>query len=79
MLCALVLLIETLKLVATISMLMMALIREGLSGLIAVLTMLLCPAHQTLSKMRRRAKRTRTERPLLMDRQTDREKSEPEL
>ena len=79
-LCAIVLFIEAMKFITTISMLTMALIREGLSGLVAVLTMLLCPAHQALSKIRRRAKKNRTERPLLMrDRQTDREKSEPEI
>ena len=40
----------------------MALIREGLTGLLAVLALLLCPAQQTLAKIRRRAKRNRAER-----------------
>ena len=47
-------------------MLGMALIREGIAGLVAVLTMLICPAQQTLAKMRRRAKRNRaTSSPLI--------------
>ena len=65
-LCVAVLLIESLKFVSTISMLGMALIREGIAGLVAVLTMLICPAQQTLAKMRRRAKRNRsTSSPLI--------------
>ena len=61
-LCAIVLLIEACKFLTTIAMLGMALIREGISGLLAVLALLLCPAQQTLAKIRRRAKRNRAEK-----------------
>ena len=57
LLCALVLAIESIKFMTTIVMLSMATMRQGIAGLIAVLTMLICPAQQTLAKMRRRAKK----------------------
>ena len=62
MLCVIVLLIEACKFLTTLVMLAMALIREGISGLLAVIAMLMCPAQQTLAKIRRRAKRNRAER-----------------
>ena len=61
-LCVAVLLIEACKFLTTLAMLSMALVREGISGLLAVLALLLCPAQQTLAKIRRRAKRNRAER-----------------
>ena len=60
LLCLTVLLLEAIKLTTTIVMLGTALISQGVTGLIAVLTMLCCPAQQTLAKIRRRAKRQRT-------------------
>ena len=61
-LCAVVILLEACKFLTTVSMLTMAFIREGLTGLFAVLALLCCPAQQTLAKIRRRAKRNREER-----------------
>ena len=61
-LCVIVLLLEAFKFVTTLAMLGMAMIREGITGLLAVLALILCPAQQALAKIRRRAKRNRAER-----------------
>ena len=70
MLCVIVLLLEAIKFVTTLAMLGMAVIREGITGLLAVLALLLCPAQQALAKIRRRAKRNRAEREPLNDSET---------
>lgn len=69
-LCVIVLLLEAIKFVTTLAMLGMAVIREGITGLLAVLALLLCPAQQALAKIRRRAKRNRAEREPLNDSET---------
>ena len=56
-LCAAVLVIEGVKFLTTLAMLAMSLVKEGITGLLAVLALLMCPAHQALSKIRRRARR----------------------
>ena len=75
-LCAVVLVIEGVKFFTTLTMLAMALVREGIAGLCAVLALLICPAQQTLAKIRRRAKRTRN--PLIAA-EPDRNVAEEEL
>ena len=50
LLCFAVLMIKTIKLISTICMLMMALMKEGVAGLLAVLTLIVCPAHPVLKR-----------------------------
>ena len=59
LLCGVVLYVEAIKLVTTIAMLGMAFIKKGIAGLLAVITLLLCPVHQVLKKIRKRAQRSR--------------------
>ena len=64
-LCAVVLILEGVKFLTTLAMLAMALVREGIAGLCAVLALLICPGMDRLAKIRRRAKRTRNQTPLI--------------
>ena len=67
LLCALVLVLEMIKFLTTVAALTMALIREGITGLMATLALICCPAHYELKKIRKRAKRRLRERNLEED------------
>ena len=59
LLCVIVLMIQTMKLITTLVMLSTALLREGVAGLIAVAMLLMCPAQPLLKKIKKRAQKNR--------------------
>ena len=70
LLCVIVLLIQTIKLITTLVMLSTALLREGVAGLIAVLMLLMCPVQPLLRKIKKRAQKNRkVEEDLEMERE----------
>ena len=59
LLCGIVLFIQAIKFMTTVVMLSMAFLREGAAGLLAVITLLMCPVHPVLKKIRKRAQKSR--------------------
>ena len=59
LLCGIVLFIQAIKLMTTVVMLSMAFLREGAAGLLAVITLLMCPVYPLLKKIRKRAQKSR--------------------